>query len=50
MEDKARQRDEEKHKKMQDVCRKMDALAKKVGNGTSATIRRFRNSNLKGGS
>jgi metal-responsive CopG/Arc/MetJ family transcriptional regulator len=41
--------EEEKRKKMLDASRKMDALAKKLGNwDPQATIRKFRNSNLKG--
>jgi metal-responsive CopG/Arc/MetJ family transcriptional regulator len=40
---------EEKRKKMQDATRKMDALAKKLGKwDPQATIRKFRDSNLKG--
>ena len=49
---KRRQReDEEKRKKMQEASRKMDALAKKLGKwDPQATIRKFRESNLKGDS
>ena len=40
--------EEQKRKKMQDACRKMDALAKKLGNwDPQATIRKFRNANSK---
>ena len=40
---------DEKRKKMQDATRKMDALAKKLGKwDPQATIRKFRDSNLKG--
>jgi metal-responsive CopG/Arc/MetJ family transcriptional regulator len=43
--------EEEKRKKMQEACRKMDALAKKLGKGDpQATIRKFRDTNLKGDS
>ncbi len=43
--------DEEKRKKMQEASRKMDALAKKLGKwDPQATIRKFRESNLKGDS
>jgi len=43
--------EEEKRKKMQDASRKMDALAKKLGAwDPQATIRKFRDSNLKGDS
>jgi metal-responsive CopG/Arc/MetJ family transcriptional regulator len=43
--------DEEKRKKMQEASRKMDALAKKLGKwDPQATIRKFRDSNLKGDS
>ena len=39
---KRRQREEEKRKKMQEPSRKMDALAKKLGNwNPQATIRKF---------
>lgn len=42
---------EEKRKKMQEATRKMDALAKKLGKwDPQATIRKFRDSNLKGDS
>jgi len=42
---------DEKRKKMQDATRKMDALAKKLGKwDPQATIRKFRDSNLKGDS
>ena len=41
--------EKEKRKKMQDASRKMDALAKKLGDwDPQATIRKFRNANLKG--
>jgi metal-responsive CopG/Arc/MetJ family transcriptional regulator len=41
--------EEEKRKKMQDASRKMDALAKKLGDwDPQTTIRRFRDTNLKG--
>ena len=43
--------DEEKRKKMQEASRRMDALAKKLGKwDPQATIRKFRDSNLKGDS
>jgi len=43
--------EEEKRKKMQEASRKMDALAKKLGKwDPQATIRKFRDSNLKGDS
>ena len=43
--------EEEKRKKMQEACRKMDALAKKLGKwNPQAIIRKFRDTNLKGGS
>lgn len=50
IEDKRRQREEEeRRKKMQEASRKMDALAKKLGKwDPQATIRKFRDSNLKG--
>jgi hypothetical protein len=48
---KRREREEEKRKKMQRASRKMDALAKKLGKwDPQATIRKFRDTNLKGGS
>lgn len=49
---KRREREEkEKRKKMQEASRKMDALAKKLGKwDPQATIRRFRDTNLKGDS
>ena len=52
VEGKRREREEEeKRKKMQEASRKMDALAKKVGKwDPQATIRKFRDSNLKGNS
>ena len=52
IENKRREReDEEKRKKMQEASRKMDALAKKLGKwDPQATIRKFRDSNLKGNS
>jgi metal-responsive CopG/Arc/MetJ family transcriptional regulator len=38
-----REEDEEKRRKMEEACRKMDALAKKLGNwNPRATIRKFR--------
>ena len=41
--------EEEKRKKMQEASRKMDTLAKKLGKwDVQATIRKFRDSNLKG--
>jgi metal-responsive CopG/Arc/MetJ family transcriptional regulator len=41
--------EEEKRKKMQEASRKMDALAKKLGDwDAQATIRKFRDTNLKG--
>jgi metal-responsive CopG/Arc/MetJ family transcriptional regulator len=41
--------EEEKRKKMQEASRKMDDLAKKLGAwDAQATIRKFRDSNLKG--
>ena len=43
--------EEEKRKKMQEASRKMDALAKKLGKwDPQATIRKFRDTNLKGNS
>jgi metal-responsive CopG/Arc/MetJ family transcriptional regulator len=43
--------EEEKRKKMQEASRKMDALAKKLGDwDPQATIRKFRDTNLKGDS
>jgi len=43
--------EEEKRKKMREASRKMDALAKKLGKwDPQATIRKFRDSNLKGDS
>ena len=40
--------EEQKRKKMQEACRKMDALAKKLGNwDPQATIRKFRTGNSK---
>lgn len=43
--------EEQKRKRMQEACRKMDALAKKLGNwDPQTTIRKFRESNLKGDS
>ena len=52
IEGKRRERDEEeKRKKMQEASRKMDALAKKLGKwDPQATIRKFRDTNLKGNS
>ena len=50
IEGKRREREEEeKRKQMQDASRKIDALAKKLGNwDAQATIRKFRDTNLKG--
>jgi metal-responsive CopG/Arc/MetJ family transcriptional regulator len=50
IEAKRREREEEeKRKKMQEASRKMDALAKKLGDwDPQATIRKFRDTNLKG--
>jgi hypothetical protein len=46
---KRRQRQDEKRKKMQRASHKMDALVKKLGNwNPQATIRKFRDTNLKG--
>jgi len=43
--------EEEKRKKMQEASHKMDALAKKLGKwDAQKTIRKFRDSNLKGAS
>ena len=43
--------EEEKRKQMQQASRKIDALAKKLGDwDPQATIRKFRDSNLKGDS
>ncbi len=43
--------EEEKRKKMQQASRKIDALAKKLGDwDPQTTIRKFRDSNLKGDS
>jgi metal-responsive CopG/Arc/MetJ family transcriptional regulator len=43
--------EEEKRKKMQEASRKMDLLAKKLGKwDPQATIRKFRDTNLKGDS
>ena len=43
--------EEEKRKKMQEASRKMDALAKKLGKwDPQSTIRKFRDTNLKGNS
>ena len=43
--------EEEKRKKMQEASRKMDALAEKLGDwDPQATIRKFRDTNLKGSS
>jgi metal-responsive CopG/Arc/MetJ family transcriptional regulator len=43
--------EEEKRKKMQKASQKMDALAKKLGKwDPQATIRKFRDANLKGDS
>jgi hypothetical protein len=44
-------KEEEKRKKMQEASRKMDALAKKLGEwDPQATIRKFRDTNFKGDS
>ena len=46
---KNKKREEEKRKKMNGAARKMDALAKKLGDWKpQAAIRRFRDANLKG--
>ena len=46
-----RREEEEKRKKMQEASRKMDALAEKLGDwDPQATIRKFRDTNLKGSS
>jgi hypothetical protein len=46
-----REQDKKKRKRMQGAARKMDALAKKLGKwDPQGTIRKFRDSNLKGGS
>jgi len=52
IEGKRREREEEKRRKrMQEASRKMDALAKKLQKwDPQTTIRKFRDSNLKGGS
>jgi hypothetical protein len=51
IEAKRRDRPEEKRKKMQEASRKMDALAKKLGDwDPQATIRKFRDTNFKGDS
>ena len=52
IEAKRRGREEkQKRRKMRDASRKMDALAKKLGNwDPQATIRKFREGNLKGDS
>ncbi len=52
LEGKRREREEEeKRKKMQEASRKMDALAKKLGDwDPQAIIRKFRDTNLKGDS
>ncbi len=43
--------EEERRRKMQEASRKMDALAKKLGKwDPQATIRKFRETNLKGDS
>jgi metal-responsive CopG/Arc/MetJ family transcriptional regulator len=43
--------EEEKRKKMQEASRKIDALAEKLGDwDPQATIRKFRDTNLKGSS
>ena len=47
----AREEDKKRRKGMQGASQKMDALAKKLGKwDPQATIRKFRDSNLKGGS
>ena len=50
LEGKRREREEdEKRKKMREASRKIDALAKKLGKwDPQATIRKFRDTNLKG--
>jgi metal-responsive CopG/Arc/MetJ family transcriptional regulator len=52
IEDKRREREtQEKRKKMEEASRKMDAVAKKLGKwNPQATIRKFRDTNLKGDS
>ena len=51
MEGKRPARGQGKQKKMQEASRKMDVLAKKLGKwNPQATTRRFRDTNLKGGS
>jgi metal-responsive CopG/Arc/MetJ family transcriptional regulator len=46
-----RRKKEKKQDKIQETFRKMDALAQKLGNwDPQATIRKFRNTNLKGDS
>jgi metal-responsive CopG/Arc/MetJ family transcriptional regulator len=52
IENKRHQRaEEEKRQKMQEASRKMDALAKKLGKwDAQKIIRKFRDSNMKGGS
>ena len=51
IEAKRRGREEEGREKMQEASRKMDALAKKLGEwDPQAAIRKFRDSNLKGDS
>ncbi len=48
---KKKREEEEKRKKMQEASRKMDALAKKLGDwDAQAIIRKFRDTNLKGNS
>ena len=48
VEAKRRVREEQKQRKMQEACRKMDALAKKLGNwDPQATIRKFRDNKSK---
>ncbi|HWP58366.1 MAG TPA: ribbon-helix-helix protein, CopG family [Candidatus Acidoferrales bacterium] len=49
--EKRRMREEEKkRKKMREACEKMDQLAKKLGHwDAQAIIRKFRDTNLKGG-
>ena len=48
---KRKKRQDSKKRKMQEASRKMDALAEKLGKSdTQATIRKFRDTNLKGDS
>lgn len=49
VESKRRERERQKRKKMEETSRKMDAFAKKLGKwDPQATIRKFRDTNLKG--